>query len=152
MYITKDYPRWNAYTCAGLLAACIVNVGASRAAQSVASVFSGFSDLCMFESGGLPDPDCGRVMGVGLGLTKFTHNEGGCGGIGSLTLDSDLIRHTSGFISPCLAAAMCLDSGTQVYRPETTAGVFFRIKQVLPILSDPLKKIVEAAERVKSAL
>jgi len=152
VYSTKDYPLWNAYTCAGLLAACIVNVGASRAAQSVASVFSGFSDLCMFESGGLPDPDCGRVMGVGLGLTKFSHNEGGCGGIGSLTLDSDLIRHTSGFISPCLAAAMCLDSGTQVYRPETTAGVFFRIKQVLPIFTDPLKKITEAAERVKSAL
>jgi len=151
MFSTKDYPLWNAYTCAGLLAACIVNVGASRAAQSVASVFSGFSDLCMFESGGLPDPDCGRVMGVGLGLTKFSHDEGGYGGIGALTLNHDLIRHTSGFISPCLAAAMCLDSGTQIYRPEITSGVFFRVKQILPILTEPLKKVAEAAERIKSA-
>ncbi len=152
LYSTKDYPLWNAYTCAGLLAACIVNVGASRAAQSVASVFSGFSDLCMFESGGLPDPDCGRIMGIGLGLTKYSHNEGGTGGIGALTLDHNLIRHSSGFVSPCLAAAMCLDSGTQLSRPEITSGIFFRAKEVLPILKEPLKKIVEAAEEIKSSV
>ncbi|NVM54022.1 MAG: methyl-coenzyme M reductase subunit beta [Candidatus Helarchaeota archaeon] len=151
-YTANDYPLWNAYTCAGLLAACIVNVGASRAAQSVASVFSGFSDLCMFESGGLPDPDCGRVMGVGLGLTKFSHDEGGAGGIGAFTLDNNLIRHGSGFISPCLAAAMCLDSGTQLFRPEVTSGVFFRLKEVLDLFKDPLKKIVAAAEEVKAKL
>ncbi|MHA1277765.1 MAG: coenzyme-B sulfoethylthiotransferase subunit beta [Candidatus Helarchaeota archaeon] len=152
MYSTKDYPLWNAYTCAGLLAASIINVGASRAAQSVASVFSGFSDLCMFESGGLPDPDCGRIMGVGLGLTKYTHNEGGIGGIGTLTLDHNLIRHGSGFISPCLAAAMCLDSGTQLTRAEVTSAIYFRVKEVLPLLSDPLKKVVEAAEEIKSSI
>jgi methyl-coenzyme M reductase beta subunit len=151
-YSTKDYPMWNAYTCAGLLAATIVNVGGSRAAQSVSSVFSGFSDLCMFESGGLPDPDCGRVMGVGLGLSKFSHDEGGLGGIGALTLDHNLIRHSSGFISPCLAAAMCLDSGTQIYRPEITSSVFFRLKEVLPLFANPLKKIVEAAIEIKSSI
>jgi methyl-coenzyme M reductase beta subunit len=152
LYTTKDYPRWNAYTCAALLAACIVNVGASRAAQSVSSVFSAFSDLVMFESGGLPDPDCGRVMGVGLGLTKYTHDEGGTEGIGAFTLDHDLIRHGSGFITPCLAAAMCLDSGTQIFRPEITSGIFFRVKQALPLFTDPLKKIVAAAEEIKSSI
>jgi len=151
-YSTKDYPLWNAYTCAGLLAATIVNVGGSRAAQSVSSVFSGFSDLCMFESGGLPDPDCGRIMGVGLGLTKFSHDEGGVGGIGALTLDHNLIRHSSGFVSPCLAAAMCLDSGTQLYRPEVTSSVFFRLKEVLPLFANPLKKVVEAAEEIKLSI
>lgn len=152
MYTSKDFPLWNAYMCAGLLAASIVNVGASRAAQSVASVFTGFSDLCMFESGGLPDPDCGRIMGIGLGLTKYTHEEGGAGGIGAFTLDNNLIRHSSGFISPCLAAAMCLDSGTQLFRPEVTSGAFFRIKEVLDLFKEPLKKIVTAAEKVKSSI
>ncbi|NVM28544.1 MAG: methyl-coenzyme M reductase subunit beta [Candidatus Helarchaeota archaeon] len=152
MYTAKDYPRWNAYMCAGLLAASIVNVGASRAAQSVASVFSGFSDLCMFESGGLPDPDCGRIMGIGLGLTKFAHDEGGAGGIGAFTLNNNLIRHSSGFVSPCLAAAMCLDSGTQLFRPEVTSGVFFRLKQVDDLFSNPLEKIVTAAEEIKSSI
>ncbi len=150
MFTTKDYPLWNAYTCAGLLAATIVNVGASRAAQSVASVFSGFSDLCMFESGGLPDPDCGRVMGVGLGLSKYSHDEGGAGGIGLFSLDNNLIRHGSGFISPCLAAAMCLDSGTQLFRPETTSATFFRLREVVDLFKDPMNKIVSAAEEVKS--
>jgi len=152
LYKTQDYPLWNAYTCAGLLAAVIVNVGASRAAQSAASVFSAFSDLCMFESGGLPDPDCGRIMGVGLGLTKYSHDEGGAGGIGALTLDNPLIRHGSGFITPCLAAAMCLDSGTQLFRPEITSGVFFRLKKVIKLFNEPLKQIVTAAEEVKSAI
>ncbi len=152
MYTTKDYPLWNAYTCAGLLAASIVNVGASRAAQSVASVFSGFSDLCMFQSGGLPDPDCGRIMGIGLGLTKFSHDEGGAGGIGSLTLNDDLIRHSSGFVSPCLAASMCLDSGTQLLRPEVTSGVFFRLKEAVDLFTNPLERIVKAAEEIKSTI
>lgn len=152
LYKTKDYPLWHAYTCAGLLAAVIVNVGASRAAQSAASVLSAFGDLLMFESGGLPDPDCGRVMGVGLGLTKYSHSEGGIGGIGSLTLDNNLIRHGSGFISPCLAAAMCLDSGTQLLRPEITSAVFFRLKQTIELFNNPLKQVVNAAEEVKTAI
>lgn len=151
-YSAKDFPIWNAYACAGLLAACIVNVGASRAAQSVSSVFSGFSDLCMFESGGLPDPDCGRIMGVGLGLTKHAHNEDGIEGIGALALDDNLIRHSSGFISPCLAAAMCLDSGTQLARTEITSAIFFRIKEVIPLFSEPLEKIVTTAEEIKSSI
>jgi methyl coenzyme M reductase beta subunit len=91
-------------------------------------------------------------MGVGLGLSKFSHDEGGLGGIGALTLDHNLIRHSSGFISPCLAAAMCLDSGTQIYRPEITSSVFFRLKEVLPLFANPLKKIVEAAIEIKSSI
>lgn len=146
---SDDFAKWNAYTCAGLLAASIVNCGASRAAQSVSGVFAGFSDLLMFESGGLPDPDCGRIMGAGLGLNLYTHSIlGDEGDIGSYAMDSEFLRHSS-FMSPCIAAAICLDSGTQLKRPETTSEVFIRLKESEPFFDNPLKQICEAAQKGK---
>ncbi|MHA1799460.1 MAG: coenzyme-B sulfoethylthiotransferase subunit beta, partial [Candidatus Helarchaeota archaeon] len=146
-YKANDFAKWNAYTCAGLLAASMVNCGASRAAQSVSSVFAGFSDLLTFESGGLPDPDCGRVMGAGLGLNLYTHSIlGEEGDIGSYAMDSEFLRHSS-FMSPCIAAAICLDSGTQLKRPETTSEVFIRLREMEPLFNDPIKQICEAAEK-----
>ncbi|MHA1382218.1 MAG: coenzyme-B sulfoethylthiotransferase subunit beta, partial [Candidatus Helarchaeota archaeon] len=43
LYSTRDYPLWNAYSCAALLAAVCVNIGASRAAQGVGAVASAFA-------------------------------------------------------------------------------------------------------------
>lgn len=149
LYKTNDYAKWNSYTCAGLLAATIVNCGASRAAQSVSSVFAGFSDLLAFESGGLPDPDAGRVQGAGLGLSLYTHSIlGDEGDIGSYSLDSEFFRH-SAFMTSCVAAAICLDSGTTYSKPGDTSQLFFRLREEETLFENPLKKIAEAAKEVK---
>ncbi len=153
IYSVKDYEKWNAYTCAGLLAAVIVNCGASRSAQSVSSAITGFCDLLMFESGGLPDPDCGRVMGTGLGLSRYSHDIFSSGGTGLLTLDDILVRNNSGYVAPCLSAAMCLDSGTQLYRPEVTSEIFFKIREADPIFKGPLiNKVIEGALEIKDKI
>ncbi|MHA1384862.1 MAG: coenzyme-B sulfoethylthiotransferase subunit beta [Candidatus Helarchaeota archaeon] len=152
LYKTPDFPLWNAYSCAGLLAACMVNVGASRAAQCVSAVLAGFGDLLAFESGGLPDPDCGRIMGTGLGFCFYTHSIYGGAGPGAFPMNHVLVKHTSGFFTPCVAAAMCLDAGTQIFGPETTSKSFFTIRNEFEIFHNPLQKIAEAALEVKKKL
>jgi methyl-coenzyme M reductase beta subunit len=152
IFTTDDPSMWNAYACAGLLAATIVNIGASRAAQGVSAVLSAFGDLLIFESGGLPDPDFGRIMGTGLGFAFYTHSIYGGAGPGAFQPDHVLIRHTSGFLTPCVAASMCLDSGTQIFNPQATSSLFFKIRDVLPIFQDPLRKIVEGAEQIKDKI
>ncbi len=152
VYTTDDPSMWNAYNCAGLLAAVIVNIGASRAAQGISAVLSAFGDLLIFESGGLPDPDFGRIMGTGLGFAFYTHSIYGGAGPGAFQMDHVLVRHTSGFLTPCVAAGMCLDSGTQIFNPQATSSLFFKIRDVLPIFKNPLQKIVEGAEQIKDKL
>jgi methyl-coenzyme M reductase beta subunit len=149
IYSTNDYPLWNAYTCAAVLAAVIVNVGASRAAQSVSTVIGYFGDLLLMETGGLPDPDAGRVEGTGQGFAFYTHSIYGGAGPGAYTLDHVIPRHGSGFVGPCIVAGMCLDSGTQLFSPEMTSASYFKIRERLPLLHEPLKKVAEAAERIK---
>jgi len=149
IYATNDYPLWNAYTCAGVLAAVIVNVGASRAAQSVSTVVGYFGDLLLMETGGLPDPDAGRVEGTGQGFAFYTHSIYGGAGPGAYTLDHVIPRHGSGFVGPCIVAGMCLDSGTQLFSPEMTSASFFKIRDKLPLLHEPLRKVAEAAEKIK---
>ncbi|MHA1300150.1 MAG: coenzyme-B sulfoethylthiotransferase subunit beta [Candidatus Helarchaeota archaeon] len=149
LFTPLDPSKWNAYNCAGLLAACIVNVGASRAAQCVSAVLGAYPDLIAFESGGLPDPDFGRIMGTGLGFCFYTHSIYGGAGPGAFSLEHVLVRHTSGFFTPCVAAAMCLDAGTQVFSPEVTSGSMFKIKEVKDIFLNPLPKIAAAAEEIK---
>lgn len=152
LYTTSDPSKWNAYNCAGLLAACVINVGASRAAQCVSAVLGAYPDLIAFESGGLPDPDFGRVMGTGLGFCFYTHSIYGGAGPGAFTLDHVLVRHTSGFFTPCVAAAMCLDAGTQVFSPEITSGAMFKIQEATDIFLNPLVKIAAAAEEIKNKI
>ncbi len=152
LYSTSDPSLWNAYNCTGLLAASIINVGASRAAQCVSAVLGAYPDLIAFESGGLPDPDFGRIMGTGLGFCFYTHSIYGGAGPGAFSLDHVLVRHTSGFFTPCVAAAMCLDAGTQVFSPEVTSGSMFKIKEVIDIFKNPLNKVAEAAEEIKSKI
>ncbi|NVM54313.1 MAG: methyl-coenzyme M reductase subunit beta [Candidatus Helarchaeota archaeon] len=149
LFTTDDPSMWNAYACAGLLAAVIVNIGASRAAQGISAVMATFGDLLVFESGGLPDPDFGRIMGTGLGFAFYTHSIYGGAGPGAFQLDHVLVRHTSGFFTPCIAGGMCLDSGTQIFNPQATSSLFFKIRDALPMFQDPLQKIVEGAEQIK---
>ncbi|MHA1378968.1 MAG: coenzyme-B sulfoethylthiotransferase subunit beta [Candidatus Helarchaeota archaeon] len=150
IYSTKDYPLWNAYSCAGLLAAVCVNIGASRAAQGVGAVASGFADLLSFETGGLPDPDAGRIMGTALGFTFYTHSIYGGAGPGAFTMDHVIARHTSGFFTPCVAAAMCLDAGTQIFTPKLTSGNYVKLRKEIPLLVDVVEKTTEAAKQIKN--
>ncbi|MBD3227500.1 MAG: methyl-coenzyme M reductase subunit beta [Candidatus Lokiarchaeota archaeon] len=149
LYKTKDYALWNAYSCAGLLAACCVNIGASRAAQGVSAVLGIFGDMLSFESGGLPDPDAGRIMGTGLGFSFYTHSIYGGAGPGAFTMDHVIVRHSSGFFTPCAAAGMCLDAGTQVFSPKLTSSGYFLLRKEFKLLQDPVEKTVEAAKQIK---
>lgn len=149
MYSTKDYPLWNAYSVAGALAAVCVNIGASRAAQGVSAALSLFSDLLSFASGGLPDPDAGRLMGTALGFSFYTHSIYGGAGPGAFTMDHVITRHTSGFMTPCVAAAMCLDAGTQIFAPKMTSGNYLKLRKVIPLFSEPHRKAAEAALSIK---
>jgi len=149
MYSTRDYPLWNAYSVAGALAASIVNIGASRACQGVSAAISMYSDLLSFASGGLPDPDAGRLMGTALGFSFYTHSIYGGAGPGAFTMDNVIVRHTSGFLTPCVAAAMCLDAGTQIFAPKITSANYYKLRKEIPLFTEPHRKIAEAALSIK---
>jgi len=149
MYSTKDYSLWNAYSVAGALAAAIVNVGASRACQGVSAALSMYSDMLSFASGGLPDPDAGRLMGTALGFSFYTHSIYGGAGPGAFTMDHVITRHTSGFLTPCVAAAMCLDAGTQIFAPKITSGNYYKLRKEIPLFAEPHRKVAEAAMSIK---
>ncbi len=149
LYSTRDYPLWNAYSVAGALAAGIVNSGASRACQGVSAALSMFSDLLSFASGGLPDPDAGRLMGTALGFSFYTHSIYGGAGPGAFTMDHVIARHSSGFMTPCVAAAMCLDAGTQIFAPKVTSGNYLKIRKEIPLFAEPHRQIAEAALSIK---
>ena len=149
MYSTRDYPLWNAYSVAGALAASIVNIGASRACQGVSAAISMYSDLLSFASGGLPDPDAGRLMGTALGFSFYTHSIYGGAGPGAFTMDNVIVRHTSGFLTPCVAAAMCLDAGTQIFAPKVTSANYYKLRKEIPLFTEPHRKIAEAALSIK---
>ncbi len=149
MYSTKDYALWNAYSVAGTLAAVCVNVGAARACQGVSAAISMFCDLLSFASGGLPDPDAGRLMGTALGYSFYTHSIYGGAGPGAFTMDHVITRHSSGFLTPCAAAAMCLDAGTQIFQPKVTSGNYLKLRKDLPLFTEPHRKAAEAALSIK---
>ncbi len=152
MYSTRDYSLWNAYSVAGALAAVCVNVGASRAVQGVSAAVSLFSDLLSFASGGLPDPDAGRLMGTALGFSFYTHSIYGGAGPGAFTMDHVITRHSSGFLTPCAAGAMCLDAGTQIFSPKMTSGGYLNLRKSLPLFAEPHRKVAEAALSIKDKL
>jgi len=74
MSSTRQGPMmWNAYACAGTMAATMVNCGAGRFAQAVSSVLLYFNDLLEHETG-LTSADYGRVMGTAVGFSFFSHS------------------------------------------------------------------------------
>jgi methyl-coenzyme M reductase beta subunit len=122
-YDTKDPMLWNAYAAAGTLAATMVNCGAGRFAQAVSATLLYFNDLLEHETG-LPGCDYGRVMGVAVGFSFFSHSIYGGGGPGVFNGNHVVTRHAAGVGIPCIVAACALDAGTQMFGPEATSKIY----------------------------
>jgi len=139
-YDTKDPMLWNAYAAAGTLAATMVNCGAGRFAQAVSSTLLYFNDLLEHETG-LPGCDYGRVMGVAVGFSFFSHSIYGGGGPGVFNGNHVVTRHAAGVGMPCIVAACALDAGTQMFSPESTSKVYQDTFGKIPEFAQPIQHI-----------
>ena len=151
IYEPVDWALWNAYAAAGLMSSVIVNIGASRAAQGVASTLLYYNDILEFETS-LPGVDYGRVEGTGVGMSFFSHSIYGGGGPGIFHGNHVVTRHSKGFAVPCTAAAMCMDAGTQMFSPEMTSGMVGTIYSDIEYFKEPLKYIADGAREVKDVI
>ncbi len=149
VYGTDDLAKWNAYNAAGLIAATMVNQGAARAAQGVSSTLVYYNDVIEFATG-LPSVDFGRVEGTAVGFSFFSHSIYGGGGPGIFNGNHIVTRHSKGFAIPCVAAAMALDAGTQMFSPEATSGLIKDVFSQVPEFREPLKYVNEAAADIKN--
>jgi methyl-coenzyme M reductase beta subunit len=151
VYGTDDMAKWNAYAAAGLIAATMVNQGAARAAQGVSSTILYYNDILEFATG-LPSVDFGRAEGVAVGFSFFSHSIYGGGGPGIFNGNHIVTRHSKGFAIPCVAAAMALDAGTQMFSPESTSGLIKEVFSQVDAFREPLKYVVEAAVDIKDTV
>ncbi|OED30213.1 coenzyme-B sulfoethylthiotransferase subunit beta [Methanosphaera sp. WGK6] len=151
LYEPVDWALWNAYAAAGLIAATIVNVGAARAAQGIASSILYFNDILEYEAG-LPGVDFGRVMGTGVGMSFFSHGIYGGGGPGIFNGNHVVTRHSKGYAIPCNAAAMSLDAGTQMFSVEATSGLVGEVYSSVDNLREPVKYVAEGASQIKDKI
>ncbi|VUT23912.1 MAG: Methyl-coenzyme M reductase I subunit beta [Candidatus Methanolliviera sp. GoM_asphalt] len=150
-YTTDDIPMWNAYVATGMLASVMVNQGAARAGQGVSSNFIYFNDL-IERATGLPGCDFGRVQGTGVSMSFFSHSIYGGGGPGIFNGNHIVTRHAAGFVIPCVAAAMALDAGTQMFSPEMTSKMIGDTYGRIPEFREPLKYVAEGAKEIKDSL
>ena len=141
-YETKDPMLWNGYAAAGTLAATMVNCGALRGAQAVSSTLLYFNDLLEHETG-LPGCDFGRVMGVAVGFSFFSHSIYGGGGPGGFSGNHVVTRHAAGVGIPCVVAACALDAGTQMFGPEQTSKVYQDTFGALDEFRKPMQSIAK---------
>jgi methyl-coenzyme M reductase beta subunit len=148
LYQTDDLAKWNAYVAAGSVAATMVNVGAARAAQGIPSTLLYFNDSIEFATG-LPGLDFGRGEGVAVGFSFFSHSIYGGGGPGLFNGNHIVTRHSKGYTIPCVAAAMSLDAGTQLFSPEATSGLIKEVYSSIDEFREPLKYVAEAASDIK---
>jgi methyl-coenzyme M reductase beta subunit len=151
LYEPVDWALWNAYAAAGLVTAVIVNVGAARAAQGIASSILYFNDILEYEAG-LPGVDFGRVMGTGVGMSFFSHGIYGGGGPGVFHGNHVVTRHSKGYAIPCNTAAMSLDAGTQMFSVEKTSGLIGDIYGDVDSLREPVKYVAEGASQIKDKI
>lgn len=142
-YDTKDPMLWNAYAAAGTLAATMVNCGAGRFAQAVSSTLLYFNDLLEHETG-LPGCDYGRVMGVAVGFSFFSHSIYGGGGPGIFNGNHVVTRHAAGVGIPCIVAACALDAGTQMFSPESTSKIYQDTYGQIEEFAKPIQAIAKA--------
>jgi methyl-coenzyme M reductase beta subunit len=143
LYAIKDPFLWNAYTCAGTLAAVMVNVGAARAAQMVTATMAYFNDAIELRTG-LPSADINKLHGIGVIWSFYSHSIYGGGGPGIFHGDNPIIRNSfGGFMIPCGAAAMALDAGTQMFSPEKTSAIVGKIFSRYPYMKEPIKYIAD---------
>ncbi|HOT06019.1 MAG: Methyl-coenzyme M reductase subunit beta [Methanosaeta sp. PtaB.Bin039] len=143
MYEANDVSKWNAYCAAGVLAATMVNCGALRGAQAVSSTLLYYNDLIEKETA-LPGCDFGRVMGTAVGFSFFSHSIYGGGGPGVFNGNHVVTRHSRGFAIPCVAAAVALDAGTQMFTPEMTSGLVGAIYGEIKEFREPIVSVAEA--------
>ncbi|MCQ2962369.1 MAG: coenzyme-B sulfoethylthiotransferase subunit beta [archaeon] len=148
MYATNDAAKWNAYAAAGCTAAVMVNVGAARAAQGIPSSLLYFNDNLEFATG-LPGIDFGRAEGVAVGFSFFSHSIYGGGGPGLFNGNHVVTRHSKGFTIPCVAAAMSLDAGTQLFSPEATSGLIKEVYSQIDEFREPINAVALAAAEIK---
>ena len=142
-YDTKDPMLWNAYAAAGTLAATMVNCGAGRFAQAVSATLLYFNDLLEHETG-LPGCDYGRVMGVAVGFSFFSHSIYGGGGPGMFNGNHVVTRHAAGVGLPCIVAACALDAGTQMFGPEATSKIYQDTFGQLDTFKKPIQAIAKS--------
>jgi len=143
IYEANDIPKWNAYCCAGTLAATMVNCGSLRGAQAVSSTLLYFNDIIEKETA-LPGADMGRVQGTAVGFSFFSHSIYGGGGPGVFNGNHVVTRHSRGFAIPCVAAAVALDAGTQMFTPEMTSGLVGAIYSEIKEFREPIVSVAEA--------
>jgi methyl-coenzyme M reductase beta subunit len=151
VYEPNDWALWNAYASAGLIASVIVNIGASRAAQGIASTLLYFNDIVEYETG-LPGVDFGRAQGTGVGMSFFSHGIYGGGGPGTFHGNHVVTRHSKGYVTPCNAAAMCLDAGTQMFSVESTSGLIGTVYGDIDYFKEPIKYVADGAKEVKDII
>ncbi len=142
-YETKDPMLWNGYAAAGTLAATMVNCGAGRFAQAVSATLLYFNDLLEHETG-LPGCDYGRVMGVAVGFSFFSHSIYGGGGPGVFNGNHVVTRHAAGVGMPCICAACSVDAGTQMFGPEATSKVYQDTFGQLDEFKKPMQAIAKS--------
>jgi len=142
-YKTNDVGKWNAYCAAGTLAATLVNCGAMRAPQSVSAVLLYFNDLIEKETS-LPGCDFGKVQGAAVGFSFFSHSIYGGGGPGVFNGNHVVTRHSKGLAVPCVAAAVALDAGVQIYSPEKTSGLVGDVFSSVDEFREPIKAVAGA--------
>jgi methyl-coenzyme M reductase beta subunit len=143
IYEANDIPKWNAYCAAGTLAATMVNCGSLRGAQAVSSTLLYFNDIIEKETA-LPGCDFGRVQGTAVGFSFFSHSIYGGGGPGVFNGNHVVTRHSRGFAIPCVAAAVALDAGTQMFTPEMTSGLVGAIYSEIKEFREPIVSVAEA--------
>jgi methyl-coenzyme M reductase beta subunit len=149
LYSVKDPYLWNAYTCAGTLAAVMVNVGASRAAQMLTGTMAYFNDAIEVRTG-LPSADANKLHGIGVIWSFYSHSIYGGGGPGIFHGDNPIIKNSfGGFQVPCGAAAMALDAGTQMFSPEKTSSIVGKIFSRYPYMKEPIKYIAEGVKETR---
>jgi methyl-coenzyme M reductase beta subunit len=142
-YKANDVPKWNAYAAAGTLAATLVNCGAARAAQGVSATLLYFNDILEKETG-LPGCDYGKVEGVAVGFSFFSHSIYGGGGPGVFNGNHVVTRHSRGFAIPCVCAAVALDAGTQMFTIESTSGLIGDVFGGITEFREPIKAVAGA--------
>jgi methyl-coenzyme M reductase beta subunit len=142
-YKANDVGVWNAYCAAGNMIATMVNCGAMRAPQSVSSVLMYFNDLIEKETS-LPGGDFGKIQGVAVGFSFFSHSIYGGGGPGTFNGNHVTTRHSKGLGVPCVAAAVALDAGVQIYGPAKTSQLVGDVFSAVEEFREPIKAIAEA--------
>jgi methyl-coenzyme M reductase beta subunit len=145
---TTDFPLWNAYAAAGMLAAICVNIGAARASQGIPSTILYYNDLLEHETS-LPGCDYGRCMGTSVGMSFFSHSIYGGGGPGLFHGNHVVTKHAKGFVIPVIAAGCALDAGTQYFSPENTSSLMKEVFGDIPEFKTPIKVVGKEAKKIK---